>query len=383
MRAGTEVIKSSIFGILRRFLPYLKEREELDVAGSPKLSGGKERRLQELPYLTLGAADLECIENILRQLLEDKRWRESLQGSFSQITIKAHELPIDLRRFLVDFRQNELSAGCIVSGLPVDDNGLGPTPVAYFRGEHVDSKTRREELWLVLCGSLLGDVFGWATQQGGLIVHDVYPVPGCEDRQIGSSSSSDLWWHTEDAFHPMRADYVGLLALRNADHAATTIASVADIDIGDAHKSILMEERFLIAADDSHVAGLQDLGMQPDSHRHVDRTWQSCRPTAVLTGAWESPYLTLDPFYMNVRPGDFDARRALDALIDALDACLRDVVLGPGELLLIDNFRAVHGRRPFVARYDGTDRWLKRINVTCDLRKSRGWRAGPMCRVIN
>jgi hypothetical protein len=37
--------------------------------------------------------------------------------------------------------------------------------------------------------------------------------------------------------------------------------------------------------------------------------------------------------------------------------------LRPGQLLLIDNDVAVHGRAPFTARYDGTDRWLKRVNI--------------------
>jgi alpha-ketoglutarate-dependent taurine dioxygenase len=39
------------------------------------------------------------------------------------------------------------------------------------------------------------------------------------------------------------------------------------------------------------------------------------------------------------------------------------VVLRPGEMILIDNGRAVHGRRPFKPTYSGRDRWLKRVNV--------------------
>jgi hypothetical protein len=37
---------------------------------------------------------------------------------------------------------------------------------------------------------------------------------------------------------------------------------------------------------------------------------------------------------------------------------------------------------PFTARYDGTDRWLKRINVTHDLRRSRAMRASAGNRLI-
>jgi alpha-ketoglutarate-dependent taurine dioxygenase len=42
-------------------------------------------------------------------------------------------------------------------------------------------------------------------------------------------------------------------------------------------------------------------------------------------------------------------------------------VLQAGDVLVIDNERAVHGRTPFVPRYDGTDRWLKRALVVTSL----------------
>src|SRR5260370_13551448 len=80
------------------------------------------------------------------------------------------------------------------------------------------------------------------------------------------------------------------------------------------------------------------------------------------------PYTTL--FRSEVEPHDDEARNALDALLRQLRSSQYDVALEPGDLLIIDNYRAVHGRKPFQARYDGRDRWLKRISVTRDLRKS-------------
>jgi alpha-ketoglutarate-dependent taurine dioxygenase len=47
------------------------------------------------------------------------------------------------------------------------------------------------------------------------------------------------------------------------------------------------------------------------------------------------------------------------------------VALAPGDILILDNYRGVHGRRPFEAKYDGRDRWLKRVSVTRDLRRQR------------
>ena len=42
-------------------------------------------------------------------------------------------------------------------------------------------------------------------------------------------------------------------------------------------------------------------------------------------------------------------------------------MLDAGDLLVIDNRRAVHGRSKFRARFDGTDRWLQRTFVVDEL----------------
>jgi hypothetical protein len=69
-------------------------------------------------------------------------------------------------------------------------------------------------------------------------------------------------------------------------------------------------------------------------------------------------------------PETEESRLAIDHLIRAIDETLTGVALMPGECLFIDNYKTVHGRDSFKARFDGTDRWLKRIDITRDLRKS-------------
>jgi hypothetical protein len=44
----------------------------------------------------------------------------------------------------------------------------------------------------------------------------------------------------------------------------------------------------------------------------------------------------------------------------------RPVTLDEGDLLVVDNRRALHGRVPFEARHDGSDRWLLRAYVWAD-----------------
>ena len=83
-----------------------------------------------------------------------------------------------------------------------------------------------------------------------------------------------------------------------------------------------------------------------------------------------------------VRDND-EAQAALDELIRQVDEVIEDHALAPGDFIFVDNYKAVHGRKPFKAHYDGTDRWLKRVNITRDLRKSRDGRLSPDSRVID
>ena len=65
-----------------------------------------------------------------------------------------------------------------------------------------------------------------------------------------------------------------------------------------------------------------------------------------------------------------------------LEARQYDVVVESGALLVVDNYLAVHGRRPFNARYDGTDRWLKKLTVSRNLRIHNGFPSDRSPRVL-
>jgi alpha-ketoglutarate-dependent taurine dioxygenase len=58
-----------------------------------------------------------------------------------------------------------------------------------------------------------------------------------------------------------------------------------------------------------------------------------------------------------------EANHALLHLKVAIRDSIVDYILETGDLMLINNNTAVHGRKPFIARYDGTDRWLKRVLI--------------------
>ena len=302
------------------------------------------------------------------------------------VAVHAHELPRRLRHHLNEFKLFEpTSALCLISGYPVDDERIGPTP-EHWKNRPQPSPTLREEIFFVLVSSLIAEPIGWSTQQDGHVVHDLCPIREHEKEQIGTGSEQDIWWHTEDAFHPLRGDYIGLMCLRNFDRVATTFANLEDLGLSEEEVRLLAQPVFPIRPDDSHRLKNKSNGHQDDAelqaaYEEIERMSQQPLKIAVLEGDLRTPYIRLDPYFMEPAE-DPAARRAFERLTQVIDARLQDVVLEPGDCCFLDNLQSVHGRRSFKARYDGRDRWLKRINLTRDLRRSRGARLSPEARII-
>jgi hypothetical protein len=302
---------------------------------------------------------------VIRPLVEEVA---SLHASVEEaaflenVSTYAQELPRRLRAFLNVFRLTEPSGVCLISGYPVDDAKVGKTP-PHWRKEPDDSNAAEEEIFLNLCGALLGDAIAWSHQRDGLICQDLVPIEGHESKMLGSGSELELVWHTEDARYSYRGDYIGLMCLRNLAAVPTTFALIDEVRLDPERVEVLFEPRFVFCPDPSHPSDSEG------------------EKAPVLFGDPGSPYIRFDPYSMD-RPESREARSAMDYLIRMIDDNMTGAALLPGECLFIDNYKAVHGRSSFKARFDGTDRWLKRINVARDLRKSRAMRKAPASRVI-
>lgn len=267
---------------------------------------------------------------------------------------------------------------------------LGPTPGHWHEQGDGTSPALREEVLFFLCSQILGEPIAWATQQNGLVMHNLLPIKGHEKEQIGSGSETLLTWHTEEAFHPNRADYIALMCLRNPDDVETTFADVGDLDISEADAEILRRDLFAIRPDESHLNKNRSSVLRIDdslrnlvekSYRWIQDLNENPPLRSVLFGSADRPYLCIDPYFMEA-PADPEAAAVLTRLCDEIDRKIKGVALQRGEIIFIDNFRAVHGRKPFKARFDGTDRWLKRLNIARDLRPSRGRRPSAANRIL-
>lgn len=338
--------------------------------------------------LDLTREENDEIDDLLKKV---KSGIESVENPAFQrdAALLAHELPENLRRALVNFRLNEPSAALVVSGVRIDDTTLGPTPAHWQETIGKHSPALREEMIFYLCAQVLGEPFGWATLQNGLVMHNIIPIKGHEMEQIASGSEVLLAWHTEEAFQPHRAAYTALMCLRNPYGAPTILADIDELEIDATDQSILRQPLFYTRPSGSHSSrnrSRNDLvteqfrDLVERSYERVEELHNNPPLRSVLFGSEDQPYLCIDPDCMT--PTDEDAASALQRLCEEIDRNIRYITLDQGQILFMDNYRAVHGRMPFKARFDGTDRWLKRLNITRDLRPSRSQRLSPASRVI-
>jgi Fe(II)/alpha-ketoglutarate-dependent arginine beta-hydroxylase len=344
-----------------------------------------------VPYLRLDPIERREIREVAESVVAEFAVTDpaELELHLNDIAVHAHRLPERLRFVLNEFRlTGRPLGGLVLAGLPVREDLLGPTPASY-EVEVADPEVVISTAVLLLAGSLLGDPFSYYSQQKGKLVLDVFPIAGHEDEQLGSSSATLLEWHNEDAFHPHRADWIMLLGLRNPDAVPTMFAPVAGLDLGKDDFETLFEDRFVILPDESHTAtfnssttGFDTSSFQEQAFERIRRMNTEPQRIAVLSGDPASPYVRIDPAFMRRELGDDRAEQALAAVIKAFEARMMDIALGSGDLMVIDNLQAVHGRRPFKARYDGSDRWLRRINITGNLRASAGRRYGAHGRAL-
>ncbi|MEU4180883.1 guanitoxin biosynthesis L-enduracididine beta-hydroxylase GntD [Streptomyces sp. NPDC026589] len=295
----------------------------------------------------------------------------------------AAQLPPRAQRFLRAFALDQSSGFCTVSGHLVDDGRIGPTP-PHWKDEARPHHEFPEELLLVLYAALLGEPFGWATQQDGHLVNDVFPIKQYENQLLGTGSQKALTLHTEDAFHPYRADYIVLASLRNPD-AVPVVVSEADFgELSRADLNVLHAERFHIVPDSSHLPKNNTVRDAADQlvFASIEQLINNREPVSVLFGSHSDPLLRFDATHMTAVENDEEAARAFALANDLLDRARQPCPLGPGDFVFLNNHRVVHARSSFAARYDGTDRWLKRINVTHDLRKSLSLRRTATPRLI-
>jgi L-asparagine oxygenase len=292
----------------------------------------------------LPSIDVSCVDDYL----------------LTEAELRSRHLPDRLAQHLIHFRKHSNDYGMVlIRNLPIDTN-LPPTP---SDGRVSLSKTtHRSEYVLFEVMFYLGDPIAYLDEKNGALIQDICPVQGREEAQENTGSVY-LEFHTEDAFHPHKPDYVSLFCLR-PDHehiAATAVASI----------------RRALSMVPEHI---QTLLRQPLYRIHLSSSFMSdtqeklfSSPLAVLSGDRFEPELVVDFYGMEALNAESEA--ALKILEAALMKVAVEYKLIAGDLIIVDNRVAAHARTAFQPHYDGLDRWLQRLFVVRDFHQSRANRS--------
>ncbi|GAB2968147.1 TauD/TfdA family dioxygenase [Saccharothrix stipae] len=306
--------------------------------------------------LALSPSDTAQVERLARELCSDDRDRVDAPEWVARARDAWDDAPLSLRRGVRRFRRHSGPQGVLViRGLPIDGTALPATPSAPDSVQR-EPTVAAAVLAMVACG--LGDPVAYLAEKSGALVQDVVPVPGRENFS-GNAGSALLTFHNENAFHPHEPDHVLLLCLR-ADHdrsAGLRTACLREVLplLPEATREVLSEPEFVL---------------RPPPSFGADDTTRAPQP--VLFGAVEDPDIRIAQ--IAITPVTERAEAALADLARAFDDASRTTRLTPGDMAIIDNRVAVHGRTPFRPRYDGADRWVQRTFAVTDLRRSRDHR---------
>ncbi|HEV2783173.1 MAG TPA: TauD/TfdA family dioxygenase [Actinophytocola sp.] len=309
----------------------------LDASGAVTLTGAERNELDALA---------NCLATTASREMDSVDWIRAARAL-------SCEAPCRLRVILRHFRRDSGSDGfLLLHGLPVCEERLPATPVM---AESVQRFSSHPASMLALVGLQLGELVAYREEKSGALVQDVVPVPGMESSQ-SNSGSTELELHVENAFHPNRPDFVCLLCLR-PDHdrvAGLRIAACrrAVDRLTERTRRVLHQPRFVTTPPASFG----------------DRVIAAI-PHAILDGCPDDPDLRVD--FASTQPSDEEAARAMIELRKALLDVQTTLVLEAGDLAVVDNRTAVHGRTAFRPRYDNGDRWLQRAYIHADIRRSR------------
>ncbi|WP_106399964.1 TauD/TfdA family dioxygenase [Actinocorallia populi] len=258
----------------------------------------------------------------------------------AQAKYASGSLPAPVRDALAALRTHQDRVALLIRGLPLP--WLVPeTPRVRFDFLASQTPLGTEGILGVL-GSAVGEIFAYREWDRGHLVQNRYPIASHTEVQA-SSGSAELVLHTEASFADVSPDHLVLMALR-ADPAGKARTSVCDIGLALSRLTERARERLK----------RPEFAFETDQGTHLSGGRRMTKPQPISRAVQVE-------YAQSLVGCTRAACKALDELAAAFGACAVNIALEPGDALVIDNRRAVHGRTAFTPAYDGTDRWLQRL----------------------
>lgn len=244
----------------------------------------------------------------------------------------ASVLPDDVHDALIGFRQGGDQGGLFIQGV-----GPGEIPSSAEDYTHLQVAS---PLLLGLV-SLIATPVAARNEWDGAPLTDIKVTAGLEDT-VSSKGKGTLPMHQEDQHLDLPPDGLALLTVRGG--SPTRLAPTADI---------------LEALQAATDAGTVETLRQPHFKHRLPDSFEgevSEEAIPILFGSAEMPELKVDLATTDAVSEEGEA--AMAALVEATDSVATDLALTPGNLLIFDNRRWLHGRGTIIQ--SSSDRWLLR-----------------------
>ena len=203
--------------------------------------------------------------------------------------------------------------------------------------------------------NVIAEMISYEAEGHGRLFQDVVPVKKMENEQTSVGSNTELEIHTEQAFSKLRPDILTLACIRGDPLAKTYVLPVKYIleNMNDNERETLRLPLWKTGV---------DLSFKLNGNEFIQGDIRG--PFPIISGDDVDPKLLFDQDLM------FGVNESADNLIKKIiEIYYKHRIqhnLQSGEIILIDNMRAVHGRSPFYPKYDGDDRFLIRCFAVYD-----------------
>lgn len=270
-----------------------------------------------------------------------------------QVTYYSSLLPKRIKEELCYFKNHGHEQGAfLIRNLPNDT--LVKTP--NDNKQHIGQTTVLSHVQ-ALFNEYIGHMVSYEAEGDGYLFQDMVPNKELSDSQTSLGSKVELELHTEQAFSDYKPDYLSLACLKGDNNAYTYFLHVNQIleYMNEEEINYLERKNWKIGVDMSFALNGCDF---------VTRG-----PLSILT---KNKHYDL-VFDQDLMIGETEfANHLIGKIVSIYYDCRHKHILQPGEILLLDNHKVVHGRSKFQPKFNGDDRFIVRSFIMKDLKKIEG-----------
>ena len=305
------------------------------------------------PVIDLTEEEIQILLQLATELRENPTDNPDLFCRKAKLL--SERIPARLQNILSGFAHHGSSTGfLLIKNIHVEN--LPPTPDSNNHKIGEQSVLARIQAIII---SYISEMLAYEAEGYGRLFQDVVPTKSMEKNQTSLGSSIELEIHTEQAFSKLRPDFLSLACLRGDKDAITYILPVQKIieNFSDEELQYIREPLWNTGV---------DLSFKLNGNEFIEGDIRG--PLPIIYGEPTDPLLIFDQDLMTGT-----CEKSTSMIKKIIDIYYKHRIshnLKSGEIVVIDNHRAVHGRSPFFPKFDGTDRFLIRCFSTVDYVKS-------------